>query len=293
MTLVVGFAPGKDDRSPLEYAATLARSAGEDLLVVTVVPSTWPIPIPSNPDGEFGSWARERGDRAAAEASGYLAEHCPDLHTRAIWAPGRSVPGALIEQARQAEAKMIVVGSGRDGAYGYVHLSSTSDPLVHSSPVPVAIATRGYRADRGARIARVTCAFRGDEHSITTLVATAEVCERVDAAMRVATFAVRGRTMYPPEIGVDIEDQILEASVEQSIAAQERAIAALAVRPREITSEVSVGESWHAAVARLTWLSNEVLVVGSSGEGTVSRLFLGSNATKIVRHAPVPTVIVP
>jgi nucleotide-binding universal stress UspA family protein len=36
-----------------------------------------------------------------------------------------------------------------------------------------------------------------------------------------------------------------------------------------------------------------VLVVGSSSIGPLARVFLGSRATKIVRHAPVPVVVVP
>ena len=36
MTILVGFAPDRDDQSGLELAATLARSGGLDLLVVTV-----------------------------------------------------------------------------------------------------------------------------------------------------------------------------------------------------------------------------------------------------------------
>ena len=57
MTLVVGFAPGKDDWSPIELGATLARSAGTDLLVVAVVPTVWPTPVAGHTDREFEEWA--------------------------------------------------------------------------------------------------------------------------------------------------------------------------------------------------------------------------------------------
>ncbi len=30
------------------------------------------------------------------------------------------------------------------------------------------------------------------------------------------TFAVRGKTMYPPEVGLDVEDEILEAWASQA-----------------------------------------------------------------------------
>ena len=36
-----------------------------------------------------------------------------------------------------------------------------------------------------------------------------------------------------------------------------------------------------------------MLVVGSSSVGPIARVFLGSRATKIVQHSPVPVVLVP
>jgi nucleotide-binding universal stress UspA family protein len=36
-----------------------------------------------------------------------------------------------------------------------------------------------------------------------------------------------------------------------------------------------------------------VLVIGSSELGPAARVFLGSRATKIMRHSPVPVVVVP
>ena len=45
MTLVVGFTPHKGDTSPIQLGATLARSAGQDLRLVTVIPSRWPTPV--------------------------------------------------------------------------------------------------------------------------------------------------------------------------------------------------------------------------------------------------------
>lgn len=36
-----------------------------------------------------------------------------------------------------------------------------------------------------------------------------------------------------------------------------------------------------------------MLVVGSSASGPIARVVLGSQATKIVRHSPVPVVVVP
>src|SRR4051812_13159019 len=88
MTFLVGFSPGKDDWSAVEFAATLARSAGTDLLVVTVVPSVWPTPVAGHTDREFEDWAEQQGIAAVAEATSILAECCPDVPAVARWTPG-------------------------------------------------------------------------------------------------------------------------------------------------------------------------------------------------------------
>lgn len=43
-----------------------------------------------------------------------------------------------------------------------------------------------------------------------------EAAERFGVPMRVLTFAVRGKTMYPPKVGLDAEDSILHAWVAQA-----------------------------------------------------------------------------
>ena len=63
--------------------------------------------------------------------------------------------------------------------------------------------------------------------------------------------------------------------------------------PPELEIVVGRGESWEEALDDVEWDDGDVLVVGSSSIGPVARVFLGSRATKIVRHSPVPVVVVP
>ncbi len=292
MTLVVGFAPGKGDRAALHLAATLARSAGQDLLVVTVVPAPWPTPLARGSDREFEEWARDHGEKSVATTTDLLAEHCPDVRARAVAVPGKSEAATLIEQAERADASMIVVGSGSDGSWGTVVVSSTADRLLHSSTVPVAVAPRGYRTDPDATVARATCAFRGDDASRDVLERTAAICRDVGAALRVATFGVRGKTMYPPEVLG--EDDILAAYVEHTGELQAAAVAALGpAGPDHVETAVATGRTWAEALESLPWERTDVLVVGSSSASLMKRLFLGSTATRIIRSSPVPVVVVP
>ncbi len=296
MTLVVGFSPGKDDWSSIELGATLARSAGTDLLVVTVVPSVWPTPVAGHTDREFQDWAEQHGAAAVAEAKAILEAHCPDVAAVARWTPGRSVASTLLEQAEEVAANMVVVGSGSHGSYGRVHPGAIGDWLLHFSHIPVAVATHGYAASEFGRVRRVSCAFRGDERSVLTVERTAAICADIGAALRLVTFAVRGRTVYTAGVGAGAEDMVMDRWVSQATAAQEGALKTLeesGKAPSAVDHVVASGRSWGAAIDRLDWDHDEVLVVGSSSAGVIERIFLSSNASKIVRHSPVPVVVVP
>ena len=191
---------------------------------------------------------------------------------------------------------MIVVGSGSTGSYGRVHPGAIGDWLLHSSHIPVAVATHGYAASEHGRVRRVSCAFRGDERSLQTVERTAAICADIGASLRLVTFAVRGRTVYTAGVGAGAEDMVLDRWVSQATAAQDDALKALEESgnaPTEVDSVVASGRSWGAAIDRLDWDRDEVLVVGSSSAGVIERIFLSSNASKIVRHSPVPVVVVP
>ena len=291
MTLVVGYSPTRRDRSPLDLATTLARSIGTDLLVVAVVPAPWPTTVPGPSDREYRAWTKAEGERAVAEARDLLDEDGDSVTTEVVAVPGRSVAATLEDQAKKSDAGMVVVGSGEHGMMGRVVVGSTADRLLHSSPIPVAVATRGFRAPQEGRVTRATCSFRADEASHSALERTAEICAETGASLRVATFGVLGQQMYPPEVRG--EHQILDAFVTDTAKAQEAAVAALPGGGQDVETLVATGRDWPEALGHLDWQDSDVLVVGSSPTGILARVFIGTNATRIVRHSPVPAVVVP
>lgn len=53
------------------------------------------------------------------------------------------------------------------------------------------------------------------------------------------------------------------------------------------------GRDWAEALDDIDWRPGDLLVVGSSVSGPLSRVFVGSRATKIIRHTPVPIIALP
>ena len=56
---------------------------------------------------------------------------------------------------------------------------------------------------------------------------------------------------------------------------------------------IGAGNDWRDAVDGIAWESGDLLLLGSGAAGPMAQVFLGSAASKILRHAPVPVMIVP
>lgn len=164
--------------------------------------------------------------------------------------------------------------------------------MLHSATVPVALAPRGYRPSSDARLGRVTCAFAGSTRSRTAFDAAAQLSHRHGVPLRLTSLVVRDRQMYPSDVGYDAERLVAEQWQRQAEEAQQQALAML---PEGVRAEAGVvgGRDWEEALDSLPWEEGEILVVGSSRLGPVARVFLGSNSTKILRHSPVPVLVIP
>jgi nucleotide-binding universal stress UspA family protein len=297
MTIVVGYLPAKGGRASLDLAAVLARSgSAESVAVVTVVPSHWATPSLAKVDAEFAAWAHQQGENALDQARHYVAGKWPDVEVTFHQSTGRSVPAALTRACGDLSGDLLVLGSSTDGRVGQIIVGSTATPLLHSSEVAIAIAPRGYRARKGSTLSRLTCSFAATEEATDLLTATAQLAVRSGCPLRIVTFGVRGRTMYPPEVGLHAEDEVLAQWREQVQAEQQKAaghLSTLDLLPGSTTSAIATASSWGEAMDEIDWEAGEVLVVGSSPVGHLARVFLGSGAIKIVRYSPVPVVVVP
>jgi nucleotide-binding universal stress UspA family protein len=293
VTYVVGYGPHNNDRSAIELACQLARSERRPVHAVSVVPRGWGTPAAGGTDREFEAWAQGEGEESAEQARADLAEH-PTVDGTASWVSGRSVPQSLLDEVEQLDAWMLVVGSSDDAEPGRIRLSSKTDRLVHSASVPVAIAPRGYRTN--SPVVRVTVAFRDDDASWSLLTRVAEICTRASARLRVVTFFVTPQHRPVTSTVSHAETQVIDLWKVQAGTAQAEAKAHLSsagVPDDSLEFLLAEGSDWATAVGSLDWAEGDILVVGSSATHPIARVFLGSSAAKIIRHAPVPVVVVP
>jgi nucleotide-binding universal stress UspA family protein len=291
VTVVVGYRAGEVGLSGLHLAVRAARKLDKSLTVATIVPKPWPTPSLARVDAEYEHWADQLAADSAEEAEGYLYGLADGIEVTYLHRAHRSVSGGLIEVIADVDAEVLVLGSLPSGGRGQVVIGSTADWLLHASPVPVAISPRGYRSYTGG-LTRLTCTYSATPDSIDVVHRCFEFAQRLGLPVRVITFAVRGKTMYPPEVGVDAEDSILEAWASQARETLQN-LKTQGVVSENVVLEVVTGQSWKEAFEKADWQDGEILALGTSPRGDIRRVFLGSRSAKIIRASSVPVVVLP
>ena len=291
MTMIVGYAPDERGRAALHLGALLARSAGDRLIVSSVVPSPW-VPGMARVDAEYRSYLDATADEALQRAQANLPT---GVEASFVRHSARSAAVGLLELAAEHEAVLVVLGSSSAGAFGHIALGSVTDRLLHSSPVSLALAPRGFRSRDDATVTRVTTAYGGSSAE-SLVVAAASVAERVGATLRIASFAVWTKPPYTMTLGTDSEDLVLRewtAALEKTAQITLTRVEGLPATLAKVETVIGRGATWQEALDDVGWTEGDVMVVGSSELGPVAQVFLGSRATKILRHSPVPVVVVP
>ena len=290
MTIIAGFSAGGHGPAPLHLAAQIARNTGERIVAAAVVESTWP----RKPEVFEVDYLDHIGEQAQKSLQDMASQLPGDLDVQQIVHQASSVPVGLTELAAQVSADIVVVGSSSSGPLGRIALGSVTDRLVHTAAVPVAIAPRGYPAQAG-RIERLTVAYGGRADQVGLVATSAELAGRWSARLRITSFTVRPVTMFSGSIETAAEDLVVKQwarGTQRGIAAQlETVRSGIDILGPEVV--IGAGATWRDAVEAVEWGAGDILVLGSGAAGPVAQVFLGSAAAKILRHSPVPTMIMP
>lgn len=293
MTILVGYVPGEGGAGGIQLGAMLAESVGTDLVIATVAPTPWTTPSMARVDAEFVAWTDRFIDQAFSEVTAYMDIYPAALTWRFDRLDHRTAATALAAHAAEIGAAAVVLSSTGDVQLGQIVVGSTADALLHRSEVAVGLSPRGYRSPRDGLLTRVTAAIAGDDPQDRAVLARAhELADRMSAPLRVVTFAVRGGAMYPPLVGLSGEAEVLDQWVSQCTQAHQ-SLREDGLITDDTVTEIATGRGWREAVDSVDWLGGEVLLLGSTREGPLRRVFIGSRSTKLIRHSPVPVVVLP
>lgn len=292
--------PGEQNDAVFEFAAWLARTADIKVRSVTTFIRPWPSSSISKLGGKYKKWFQnldsKYGSRTvkALKRAGVDKSHWDDQVS--VFTDGPSESVLITQSAEDFDADLILLGSDATAPKGRFLAGSTADALLHSSRVPLGLVPRGVKLSRKG-VTRVNYAFVSEDGNAHEqgLMHAAELASNWGIPLRILSFSPTG-----------IEDvsasDTLELSSILSTEWREHSLAMLdSARDRVqsahpslvVSSEVGSGWGWNGAINALKWKKGDLLCLGSRPTGAISRVFVGSETTEIIRNSPVPTIIYP
>jgi nucleotide-binding universal stress UspA family protein len=278
MRYVVGYTPNERGADAVALASSMARAQGAHLDLVYVVKTGAPNAA-LNPQGNLVSAAGQEAVAAEREGLGLVPE---GLEARFHVREADSFAAGLIDAAMEFKAGLIVVGAANNGLFKRYSVGSVANALLHASPVPVALAPRGYR--RSDAITRLTLAVgkrAGAEAAISTAV---DAAKRRGVPLRLVSLVELDE---PGDSGENVNAAHRHANTVLDEASRRLP------HGHQVTVEVAHGRNIEEAIDDLEWDDGEIVIIGSSRLAQGIRLFMGSTAYKVLRALPVPMVVVP
>ncbi|MDU0479222.1 universal stress protein [Staphylococcus chromogenes] len=274
MKLVVGYEATPQGIDALALANSLAELLHAQLDIVVVLRRNDIFSMEYPPTGGIDDIVTAH---ACRWLKGALEQVNNGIEARGRIVAARSTSQGLIRAAEEAEASMIVVGGASTSPLKRHQLGSVATDLLYSSPVPVALAPRGYYS---TPITRLNCAV-GTRPGAGSLVREGIVlAEHANKPLRLVA--------------------LLDGdSAAASRAAEENTQAILAAAQQELgvaaAVDIAVGQSTEVndAISHVGFDAGDILFVGSSRVEQKHRVFLGSLAMRILRVLTVPLVVVP
>lgn len=278
---LVAYAADRRSRDALALAGVLAQTFDAALDVVYIVhePSTRTSHQPNTAD--FAAHVREQARQWLEDARDRVPAGVPvELHLR----DAASVATGLFDATTELGSALIVIGSGSGSGRPLV-ASPVVGAVLHASPVPVAMAPRKYgigREDQRGPLEELACAVGTRPGAQQVLEEAVGAVGRVNLPLRLVSL-------------VDLTGHDRSAGKAARRAAEEALLAAAdQVGERSVVrTDVGRGKNLKQAAGRIAWNPRSALLVGSSRLAQGRQTFLGTTASRLLAHLPIPMIVVP
>jgi len=280
----------------LRFVLSMARETGARVDLLHVIP---PLALPAETSHLPEGWSRYEDERRH-EAEQQLealaaAETGPDVRTGVIVRVGDPAT-VIVDTARTRRSDLVVVSThGRSGLSRFF-LGSTAEAVVRRAPCPVLTVRRRVLARTVAaakptseQINRILVPVDFSAPSRTAVRHAAAFAQRFGASLRL--LHVVRRVEVPARLA--LEARRLQAAVyldgEERLAAWAERVVPNGVAVKHV---VAVGEPYDVITGMARREKLDLIVISTHGHTGLNRLFLGSTAERIVRHAACPVLVI-
>lgn len=273
---VVGYGGDKRSKDAVRLGAAMARAFHAELELVCVLRSDDPFQQVYPPVGDISPMLRRQASGWLAEAHELVPD---DVVVRSHIRTSPSVALGLLDAVREFDATLLVVGAASGKYTARFSLGPVADTLLHSAPVPVALAPRGYQG--GEAITRLYAGIGARSGGQRILEQSEEALARTGLDLVLVNFLPLDEVHGEPGAALTAANTMLtEAAREIG-------------EHHPVSVHVATGKNLKKTVTDMDWEPGSVLFVGSSRLAGERRLFLGTTAARVLRHLPIPMLVLP
>jgi nucleotide-binding universal stress UspA family protein len=291
MRILVATDGSASARTAVDVVADTAWPAGSTIRIVTVVPGRptvlgleWSALGEPRDEPEVGGIRPADIVRAARDSMAGRRE------VDVVLLEGRPA-SAIVDEAREADADLIVVGSRGHGPWQSMLLGSVSAEVVDHAPCPVLVV-------RGPQLAPIVLATDGSDDARRAEAFLERWPRDRGTRVRVVTAA---QTAPPIEAGlpVGLSDEVM-ASYQRGVDDARRQVREIADAAAlrlvqaglDATGEARDGDPSHVIVEAARAAGAGLIVMGTRGHGGLTRMVLGSVARNVLLHARCSVLVV-
>ncbi|MDO4917960.1 universal stress protein [Kocuria sp.] len=276
MRYVVGYGADKRSRDAVRLGVALARAFHAELEIVCVLRTDDPFSTTYPPVGDITPMMRTQASSWLRDAAALVPE---DVTARTHIRRSPSVAEGLTDAVQEFHAGMLVVGAAAGKYTAQFSVGPVADTLLHRAPVPVALAPRGYKGEQP--ITRLYTGVGARPGAQQVLRESQEAVRRGGQELVLLSFLPLDQVADEPHSAIAATETMLRET-------------ARTVSPEHpVSVHVATGKNLKRTVTDMDWAPGSVLFVGSSRLAQNRQLFLGTTAARVLRHLPVPMIVLP
>ena len=281
--ILVGVDSSECSRTALRWAAGLARRLGYRLHVV----EAWEYPRDTVVRiGRVELPSPEDADELLLGHLGELVAEVADDRLEVAVDVLRGPASEAILRAADDRARMIVVGSRGLGGFRGLLLGSVSRQLCEHAPCPVTV-VRSCEPGADLQLQTIAVGVDGSANAQHAVRVAAELAEGTGAYVVAVHAAAAGAVPDDRSDGPVESRPTLTELLEDWCAPLERR----GLDDHDLV--VAEGDPRTALLDVAEERGADLILVGSRGLGPVSKLVLGSVASSLIQHSPIPVTVVP
>ena len=283
-------------RHAFARAVALAKAHGASITalhVVRIPPRFAPFPLEVTVPVPSGLTTAQLEDLRRELLAFVQRDSSTALPIEAIVVEAPTVQAEIVAQAAGLGADVIVMGThGRTG-FERLLLGSVTEKVLRTAPQPVMTVGSADSSTATGAFGRILCGVDFSDCSLAALKYALTLADGADAHLSVVNVIEWTPIGYDPLIGppTDMVGYRMSAEADGRERLHQAVVHANAANVS--VDEIVTSGKPHREILRIARKrGSDLIVLGIHGRNPIDRLFFGSTAEPIVRHAPCPVLTV-